>query len=44
MQLKPQNSPYFTATYEGSYSSLPGLRRLAFFNGVEVLVIEPALA
>ena len=43
MQLKPENNPYFTATYEELFVAAR-LATVSLFNGVEVLVIEPALA
>lgn len=43
MQLKPQNSPYFTATYKEAIRRSPACDGW-LFNRVEVLVVKPALA
>ena len=43
MQIKTQNSPYFTAAYEEAIRRCPVCDGWPFY-GVEVLVIEPALA
>ena len=43
MQVKPENNPYFTATYEEIIRAAR-FATVGLFNGVEVLIIEPALA
>ena len=40
MQVKTQNSPYFTATYREDHSSPPGLRRLAFLMALKCLSLS----